>query len=166
MKIVILLASQGRNKDIATTLSTMTSEKGADVELVDLIDLDLPLYSGKKESEGLPKASTELTQKLLEADGIIVMSPEYNGGVPPSLTNAIAWVSRNGDDWRAAFNNKPVLLATHSGGAGLNVLTAMRHQFSYVGSNVIGRTIQANFKAPLNEEGANACIEILLKQAK
>ena len=55
----------------------------------------------------------ELTWSLYnKAESFVFVSPEYNGGVPPALTNIIAWVSRlGGKDWRKSFNGKAAALA-------------------------------------------------------
>ena len=70
----------------------------------------------------------------------------------PSLNNMIAWVSVSTQDWRETFNEKVVAIGTHSGGGGAHVLTAMRQQLSYIGCNVIGRTLLTNRSKKLNDE--------------
>jgi chromate reductase len=163
MKIVILSASQGKNLELSHTLKDLALEAGAEVHVVDLVELDLPLYNTKTEEGGVPEKAKELAQILIASDSFIVNAPEYNGSFPPSLNNAISWISRSGDDWRAAFNNKPCLIGTHSGGGGMNVLTAMRMQLSYIGTNVLGRTLLTNFNKPLNLDSAKECIKNLIK---
>ena len=59
-----------------------------------------------------------IMKKFIKASGFIICAPEYNGSIPPVLTNIIAWLSVMGDDWRLVFNGKIGLLATHSGGGG------------------------------------------------
>jgi chromate reductase len=163
MKILILVASSGKNLEIAQLMKKKLESKKALVQLVDLEKLGLPLYTSSQEAIKVPARAHELSESLNNAERIIIMSPEYNGGIPATLTNAVSWVSRIGDDWRSTFNNKPMLLGTHSGGAGANILTALRLQFSYIGANIIGRTVQASYGTPLNEEGMDTCLEILMK---
>ena len=164
MKISILVASSGKNLEIAQIIEKKLGAKNALVQLIDLEKLGLPLYTSTQEAVEIPARAHELSDVLNSSEKIIIMSPEYNGGIPATLTNALSWVSRIGEDWRSTFNNKPVLLGTHSGGAGANVLTALRLQFSYIGANVIGRTIQASYGSPLNEDGMEACLDILMQQ--
>ncbi|MBS7539621.1 NADPH-dependent FMN reductase [Ancylobacter lacus] len=71
------------------------AELGAEAELLSLADYDLPIYNGDLETEaGVPEAAVALNARLGAADGIFVVTPEYNAGVPPLLKNAIDWASR------------------------------------------------------------------------
>ncbi len=83
--------------------------------------------------------------------------------MPPVLNNAMAWTSRSTKDWRDAFNEKAVGLATHSGGGGTKGLQAMRMMFQHLGANVIAREILTTYEKPLNEETANNMIIQLIK---
>jgi chromate reductase, NAD(P)H dehydrogenase (quinone) len=83
--------------------------------------------------------------------------------MPPVLNNAMAWTSRSTKDWRDAFNEKTVGLATHSGGGGTKGLQAMRMMFQHLGANVIAREILTTYEKPLNEETANNMIIQLIK---
>lgn len=161
--VVVLVASIGKNVELGATLAGVVEAQGATCEIVNLVDLDLPLYSTRAEESGIPQVALEIAEKLCAARGLIVVAPEYNGSMPPSLNNMIAWVSRSGnEDWRRAFNAKVTAIATFSGGGGASVLAAMRSQFAYLGANVIGRQIQANFKKPMNPESAESIVEQLL----
>ena len=70
----------------------------------------VPLYDGDlEEAEGVPAAVAALKQALAQADGLLLVTPEYNSGVPGVFKNAIDWMSR-GRDGQAAFAGKPVAL--------------------------------------------------------
>ena len=166
MKFIILSASQGKNLELSLTLRDLALKAGVEAEVIDLVDLDLPLYHTQKETEGVPEKAKELSKKLIQAKAFIVSAPEYNGSFPPSLNNAISWISRTGDDWRKAFNNKPCLIGTHSGGGGASVLTAMRMQLSYIGANVLGRTLLTNYNKALNLDSAKESIDRLIKYSQ
>ena len=56
---------------------------------------------------------------------MVFFAPEYNGGIPPILTNVIAWLTFSGEDWRTCFNVKSSMIPTHSGGGGNHVLSAL-----------------------------------------
>ena len=84
-----------------------------------------------------------LIDAFSDATGFFISAPEYNGLIPPSLVNAITWLSIEGDDFRAMFNNKPAIIATHSGGPGQKALFALRMQLSHLGANVLGRELSA-----------------------
>lgn len=162
-KILIVVASVNKNMELAQTLASEVESQGAAPEIVDLVELGLPLFTSIREGEeGVPKTAGELSARMASARGLIFVAPEYNGGIPPVLTNAFAWISRSGDDWRAGFNGKLAAIATHAGGGGLHVLAAMRVQLSYLGVTVLGRQLQTNFNKPLNPESATAVVKQLL----
>ena len=163
-KIGILVASSGNNMKLALKLQELAIEQGSKVELINLVDLNLPLYSTKEEEKnGIPTQVKELASKILDLKAFIIIAPEYNGVMPPVLNNAMAWTSRSTKDWRDAFNEKTVGLATHSGGGGTKGLQAMRMMFQHLGSNVIAREILTTYEKPLNEDTANNMIIQLIK---
>ena len=143
--VVILAASSGKNYTLANKFSDTFTEKGVDSEVVDLTKLDWPLYTPETEEDSTAVPDTSALSDLIsDAPALVVCAPEYNGVMPPVLNNCIAWLSVQSDDFRLLFNNKTVLLATHSGGGGAHCLMAMRQQFSHLGSNVIGRSMTLN----------------------
>ena len=92
---------------------------------------------------------------------MLFVAPEYNGSIPPTLSNTIAWLSTQTDDFRSLFTLKPVAIATHSGGGGQKVLVAMRLQLGHLGATVLGRELLTTSKKPLNEQSARAVLEQL-----
>jgi chromate reductase len=67
---------------------------------------DFPLYNADKhQANGIPAEVTKLGDAIRAADGIVIVSPEYNYSVPGGLKNAIDWVSRIKDQ---PFGGKPV----------------------------------------------------------
>ena len=143
--VVILAASSGKNYTLANKFSDTFTEKGVNSEVVDLTKLDWPLYTPETEEDSTAVPDTSALSDLIsDAPALVVCAPEYNGVMPPVLNNCIAWLSVQSDDFRLLFNNKTVLLATHSGGGGAHCLMAMRQQFSFLGSNVIGRSMTLN----------------------
>jgi len=143
--VIILAASSGKNYTLANKFCETFTEKGVNSEVVDLTKLDWPLYTPETEKNpNVVPETTSLSDLILEAPALVVCAPEYNGVMPPVLNNCIAWLSVQSDDFRLLFNNKTVLLATHSGGGGAHCLMAMRQQFSFLGSNVIGRSMTLN----------------------
>lgn len=162
--ILIVTASDGNNLKLANTLLEISKEYEASFEVVNLLDLDLPLYSSKAEADGTPKDATFITTKFMNAQGFIFLAPEYNGSVPPALNNTIAWISRSGNDnWRDALNTKPVVLGTHSGGGGNHVLMAMQEQFAFIGCNIIGRKLLTSYAKELNVDSAKDVLAQLVR---
>ena len=93
--ITILIASQKKNAELGKKIKQV-AEKSFKCELIDLIHLQLPMYSESEEKKGIPEKAEKLSKKLVESDSLIFIAPEYNGSIPPSLNNAICWISRSG----------------------------------------------------------------------
>ncbi len=75
---------------------------------------DIPIYNADDQnSTGFPASVTRLADAIRAADGVIIVSPEYNYGVPGGLKNAIDWVSRMKDQ---PFKDKPVAIQSVAGG--------------------------------------------------
>ena len=78
------------------------------------------------------------------------------------LSNAIAWLSVQGDDFRALFNGRPVGIASVSGG-GMEVLLSMRIQLTHLGAQVVGRQLQSNKSKPPRQESVDDLVDRLLQ---
>ncbi|NQY22348.1 MAG: NAD(P)H-dependent oxidoreductase [Campylobacteraceae bacterium] len=166
-KIGILVASCNNNVKLARKLEEFALEQNCEVEFINLVDLRLPLYSTLEEKEnGIPKIASDLAQKILDLKAFIVVAPEYNGVMPSVLNNAMAWTSRATDNWRDAFEEKILALATHSGGGGQKGLQAMRIMFQHLGANILAREILTTYEKPLNEETAKNIIKQLAELSK
>ncbi len=72
---------------------------------------DFPHYDADLQAEGFPAPVTALIDAIRAADGVIIVSPEYNWTIPGALKNALDWVSRVKDQ---PFKNKPVALQSCS----------------------------------------------------
>jgi len=161
-KIIILLASVVKNKELAENFQRIGIKLGYQIEILNLVSLNLPLYTSiAEEDNGIPNHAKSLRDKLFQNKIFLVVSPEYNGSMPPVLTNAIAWVSRVDKDFRTVFNQKFVALATHSGGGGNKGNDAMRSMFAYLGANVLSRELICTYKKPCEEKTIHAIIEEL-----
>ena len=68
------------------------------------------------------------------------------------------------DDFRALFNDKPGVIATHSGGGGQKVLISMRIHLSHLGVNVLGRELAGNNQKPVADASINDAVSRLGKQ--
>ena len=86
------------NKQLLAVAVTAVRAAGAEVTLVDLNDLPMPLYHGDLEDkEGLPANAVKLTELIKSHTAVLVASPEYNSMITPLLKNTIDWCTR-GDD--------------------------------------------------------------------
>tara|TARA_B100000767_G_C19758067_1_gene533907 strand:+ start:2177 stop:2674 length:498 start_codon:yes stop_codon:yes gene_type:complete len=158
--IVILSATKGKNWAIAELFAKEVRASGQEATLIDLTELNLPLYTNESDLAGLDHPAFEsMNQKMIDAKGLIVCAPEYNGSIPPTLVNFVAWMSTRSKNFRAHYNGKPVALASHSGGGGHNLMTSMRIMFSHLGANVLGRVLVVNKDKPLNSETLKVLVQ-------
>ncbi|MDP1817918.1 MAG: NAD(P)H-dependent oxidoreductase [Leadbetterella sp.] len=96
----------------------------ANAHILDLKEYDFPIFSQtfKKQKNPIKKVM-DFAEKIAASDGVIIVTPEYNGGYPASLKNAVDLLY---EEWR----HKPVGIVTVSSGpfAGSQVLVSF--QFS------------------------------------
>ncbi len=86
------------------------AESGVEVEVRDL--KGIPLYDGDlEERDGIPAAVTALREAIQGAQGLILVTPEYNGGMPGVFKNALDWLTRPGEQMRPTFGGRPTALA-------------------------------------------------------
>lgn len=70
---------------------------------------DIPLYDGDAETAtGIPAAVTKLKDVVAAADGLLLVTPEYNNSFPGTLKNAIDWMSRPPKDSARVFKDRAV----------------------------------------------------------
>ncbi len=100
------------NKALAHALPELAPER---MEMVMARTIgDFPLYNADvQESSGFPKPVEELGEQIRAADGVIIVTPEYNFSVPGVLKNAIDWVSRLPNQ---PFAHKPVAIQSAAPG--------------------------------------------------
>src|SRR3954464_14163634 len=78
---------------------------------------DVPLYNGDEEAaHGIPPSVTRIKDAIAAADGLLLVTPEYNNSVPGVAKNAIDWLSRPPADIARVFGGKPFALAGASPG--------------------------------------------------
>ncbi|MEM7294476.1 MAG: NAD(P)H-dependent oxidoreductase [Pseudomonadota bacterium] len=130
------------NKKLARVAADYAQSSGADVTFIDLADFPMPLFDQDLESEhGLPEKAREFKQLLIEHDGFLIASPEYNSAYSALLKNVLDWASRAETDDEPplqAFRGKTAgLLATSPGGlGGIRGLVVLRMLLGNLGVNV------------------------------
>jgi NAD(P)H-dependent FMN reductase len=118
-------ALSGRLRDAARGIADAA---GAQTTVLDLRALALPVYDGDLEAaEGVPAGAAVLRDALREHDGLVLVTPEYNGFPTPLVINAFDWLSRLKDGLPTTAD-KPVALLSSSPGAagGLRAMNFMR----------------------------------------
>jgi FMN reductase len=92
MKIVGLGGSLASNSQSLAALATGLAgarEAGAEIDLLDLRELDLPLYNSEAEAHA---AALKMAEMLESADGLLWSSPLYQGSISGSFKNALDWL--------------------------------------------------------------------------
>ncbi len=155
VKKIIAFSGSNSTKSINQTLIKATAKlvSKAEIEVINLIDYPAIMFSVDEElKNSFPQTMVDLKNKLAEADGYIISTPEHNGSLPAFFKNAIDWLSRQS---RSVLNDNPtVFLSTSPGGRGGK--TALNHLVSimpYQGAKVIGAHSVGNFNDKvINEE--------------
>ncbi|WP_243291883.1 NADPH-dependent FMN reductase [Bacillus sp. FJAT-47783] len=134
MNIVVINGTprkKGRTRIAAKFISTKYN-----TTLIDLSEHMFPLYNGEAEQYELPMIK-ELKETITNADGVILLSPEYHSGMSGALKNMLDFLSST------EFTHKPVALLAVAGGGkgGMNALTNMRTVMRGVYANVIPKQL-------------------------
>jgi len=91
---------------------------GAQLEVGSIVGI--PLYDGDVEAaQGIPPAVQALKAKVIESQGLLLVTPEYNNSIPGVFKNAIDWLSRPSGDIAKVFGGRPVgVIGASPGGFG------------------------------------------------
>lgn len=99
---------------------------------------DLPHYNSDVQAAGMPTVAQQLGEAVRAADGLVIVTPEYNYSIPGVLKNVIDWLSRLPSQ---PFKEKPVLLQSASMGAlgGARAQYHLRQVLVFVEARVFNR---------------------------
>jgi NAD(P)H-dependent FMN reductase len=129
------------NKKLIRAAAAAAQEAGGEVTLIDLRDYPVPVYDGDIEAAGLPENVIKLKALFKSHQGMLISSPEYNGGFSGVLKNVIDWVSRPEPGVKPLehFKDKPVGImgATPGAGAAARMLPQLRTQLANIGMIVV-----------------------------
>ena len=144
---VIAFAASNSSRSINKQLVTYACGllRDARVEILDLNDYELPLFSVDREDElGQPEPARAFLQKLNDADGIVISFAEHNGAYSVVYKNLYDWISRIQPK---VYQDKPmVLLSTSPGGrGGKSVLELALSQIPRFGGQVMGSVSLPSF---------------------
>jgi chromate reductase len=98
----------------------------------------MPLYNADVQAQGFPEPVTTLAEAMRNADGVVIVTPEYNYSVPGVLKNAIDWVSRLQNQ---PFARKPVCIQSASTGVlgGARAQYHLRQMLVFLDADVFNR---------------------------
>ncbi len=119
----------------------LEENKLATAEILDLKEYNFPIFEERlRFMPTTPPANVlEFAKKITDTDGVIIVTPEYNGGYPPALKNAVDLLY---NEW----HRKPIAISTVSDGSfgGTQVITSI--QFSLW--KIRAWTVPAMFPVP------------------
>jgi NAD(P)H-dependent FMN reductase len=170
MKKIIAFGASSSKTSINKQLANFAANQfqNASVEVLDLNDFEMPIYSVDKEKDnGIPQLAQDFIYKLGSADLIVISFAEHNGAYSTAFKNIFDWTSRiNGK----TFQEKPVLLLSTSPGprGGSSVLEIAKNRFPLQGAVVKGSfslpSFNDNFdteKGITNEDIKNQLLDII-----
>ena len=142
MKILTFAATNSRNSinrsliEFSLVRLQLTTAATAEIELVDLNDFEMPIYSIDRETKtGIPQLAHDFFNKIGTADAVIVSFAEHNGTVTAAWKNIFDWMSRI--DMKV-WQGKPLvfLAATTGPRAGAGVLSGQRMLAPFFGADL------------------------------
>ncbi len=152
--IAIISASvrKGRNSHrVALYLKNyLEADNLASVEILDLMEYNFPLFDERLQFQKEPSPGMlDFANKIKSSDAVLIVTPEYNGGYPASLKNAIDLLY---DEWY----HKPVAISTVSKGifGGTQVITSLQFSLWKIRACTVPAMFPvANVKDSFNENG-------------
>lgn len=138
MNIIAFAASNSRNsinhKLVAHAAGAVA---GAHVDLLDINDFEMPIYSEDRESEnGIPQLAHDFYNKLGGADVLMISFAEHNGSYSAAYKNLFDWASRI--DTKVYQGKRVILLATSPGpGGASNVLAGASASAPHFGGELL-----------------------------
>jgi NAD(P)H-dependent FMN reductase len=87
--------------------ATALAPAGTTIESASIAEI--PLYNGDDEAmHGPPPPVQALKDRIAGADGVLLVTPEYNSSLPGVFKNAIDWTSRPSSDIRRVYGGVPI----------------------------------------------------------
>lgn len=168
-RILVLAGSLRKdsyNKRLARVAAGFLREAGAEVDLMELNEVPMPLYDGDlEEAEGLPPGAVEFKRRLAAADGFVFVSPEYNSSVPGTFKNAIDWASRGEED---VFDGKIAALMAASPGrfGGARMMPHLRQIMTTLGVWLVPEHVTLAQAAQQFRDDGSLSSEFFAKQVR
>lgn len=148
MKILAFAATSSRksiNRQLVNYATSLIDPDEHEIEIIDLNDYELPLYSEDREGElGQPELAREFLDKIASSDAIVISFAEHNGSYSVAYKNIFDWASRI--NMKVFQGKQMVMLATSPGpgGAG-NVLKVAVESSVFFDGKVVGKLSVPSF---------------------
>jgi chromate reductase len=148
MKILAFAATSSRksiNQQLVNYATSLIDTDEHEIEIIDLNDYELPLYSEDKEAElGQPELAREFLDKIADSDAIVISFAEHNGSYTVAYKNIFDWASRI--TMKVFQGKQMVMLATSPGpGGASNVLKSAVESSVFFDGNVVGKLSVPSF---------------------
>ena len=147
------------NTKLVKQAAELARQMGAKVTVINLKDYPMPFYDADFEmKQGMPVPAKHLRKLMMESNGVIIASPEYNSSISAVLKNALDWASRSEDGKFSsdAFNGKKfaIMSASPGKGGGARGLVHLRSIINAAGGEVIKKQVTvANADEAFNAKG-------------
>ncbi|CAI8276731.1 MAG: Chromate reductase [Owenweeksia sp. TMED14] len=162
MRIIAFGASYSSgsiNREWARYVSSQISE--TQLEVLNLNDYDLPVYTVEREKKGIPPAVNSFISKLKSADLLVISFAEYNGSYTAGFKNLFDWASVH--TLKMFEGKKLILLSTAPGPrGGKTVLSAAIDRFPQHGADIIGTMSLPRFNQ--NFDPTKGILDVELKK--
>ena len=158
MKILAFAATSSKesiNKALVTHAGRVLQNdinSDAEVEVIDLNDFEMPIYSIDREKEdGIHALAQAFFEKITAADALLISYAEHNGSYTAAYKNIFDWASRI---QMKVFQNKPMVIMSSSAGpnGGANVLKTAEQSAPYFGAQVKASFSVGSFYKNFNQE--------------
>lgn len=125
------------NKKLLANVVEAARAAGAEVTVLDLNELPMPLYHGDLEdAEGMPENAKKFVELVQAHQGLLIASPEYNSQMTPLLKNTIDWSTR-GDENPLIGKVAAVVSASPGAFGGIRSMTLARALLVHLGCIVV-----------------------------
>lgn len=155
-KIAVIIGStrEGRQSDKLAKWVAQEASQVAEVETLDLRDYPMPFYEEAGSARYMPERNPgpeiqKWLDKLVQFDGFVIVTPEYNRSMPGVLKNAIDVVGHEIDD-------KPVALVGHGSSGGAQAIATLRIALPGIGAVTLPQALffTDQVGAAIDEAGA------------
>ena len=131
IKIIGICGSASKNSGNLTILQYIAASEKSELDIEIIEDLtEFPHFRTELTDENIPEKIIDFRNKILNADGVIISTPEYVFSIPSGLKNMIEWCVST-----TVFSDKPTGLITASS----------RGKKAHEELKLIMNTIQAQF---------------------
>lgn len=162
-------SSQSINRQLVNHAAAVYKEEinpAANIELLDINDYEMPLYSSDREqAAGIPEQAQQFLAKIAAADALLISYAEHNGFYTAAYKNLFDWASRIDSK---VYQGKPMVIFATSPGArgGSNVLEAAQKSAPFFGAELRAAMSVPRFYDNFNPEAGELSDENLQTQLR